>query len=126
MADKISLFRVVESMCSTTQSADFLAFLKFCISEGDKTILSMLQILPCIISSGIQIQVIELLGYHIRGKIIRRVQTAHCSTIIADEVTDCSNKEQLCLALRYVNPDNYTIHVTFIECGYGITRYVLV
>lgn len=44
--------------------------------------------------------------------------------MIADEVTDCSNKEQLSIVLRYVNPENSIIRedfVSFIECDCGIT-----
>ena len=49
-------------------------------------------------------------------------------TIIADEVTDCSNKEQLSLVLRYVNPGDKQIRedfVAFVECDCGITGRAL-
>ena len=104
-----------------------MALLESRISAGDTVLKDHFVNAPknaMYISPDIQNQVIEVLGDHIRGKILRRVQKAQCFTIIADEVTDCSNKEQLCLAIRYVNPDNYTIHedlVTFIECDDGIT-----
>ena len=38
---------------------------------------------------------------------------------MADEVTDCSNKEQLSLVLRYVNPSDSQIRedvIEFLEC----------
>jgi hypothetical protein len=44
--------------------------------------------------------------------------------VVADEVADCSNKEQLGIVLRYVNPfDNFIREdlVTFVECDTGVT-----
>ena len=131
MADKISLFvdieRVIDVECSTSQSAisgNFFGLVGICLSTGDTALIDHFVNAPknaIYISPDIQNQVIQVLGDHIRGKVLRRVQKAHCFTIIADEVTDCSNKEQLCLALRYVNPDNYVILVIFIECDDGMT-----
>ena len=51
-----------------------------------------------------------------------------CYTLIADEVTDCSNKEQLCIVLRYVEPESSSIRedlVTFLECDSGVTGAAL-
>ena len=48
--------------------------------------------------------------------------------MIADEVTDCSNKEQLCIVIRYVEPETASIRedlVTFLECDSGITDKAL-
>ena len=44
--------------------------------------------------------------------------------MIADEVTDCSNKDQLCIVLRYVDPETNAIRedlVSFLECDSGFT-----
>jgi hypothetical protein len=44
--------------------------------------------------------------------------------VIADEVMDCSNKEQLRIVLRYVEPETSFIRedlVTFLECDSGTT-----
>ena len=52
----------------------------------------------------------------------------HVFTVIADEVTDCANKEQHSLVLRYVNPEDSCIRedlVTFLECDSGITGQAL-
>ena len=45
-------------------------------------------------------------------------------TLIADEVTDCSNKEQLSLVLRYVDRESSQIRedlVSFVECDTGVS-----
>ena len=42
------------------------------------------------------------MGRRIRCDILREVEQAKFYTVIADEVADVSNKEQLSIALRYV------------------------
>ena len=79
-------------------------------------------------SPDIQNQVIDILGDHILEKILLKVKKAQLFTLIADEVTDCSNKEQLSLMLRYINPDDYCIPedlVTFMECDRGTSGRAL-
>ena len=75
-------------------------------------------------SSRIQNQILDILGSTIVHKIVQRVKNAIYFTVIADEVTDCSNKEQLSLVLRYVCPEDNQIRedlVSFIECDSDIT-----
>ena len=79
-------------------------------------------------SSGIQNEITEVLGSQIRQKIIDKVKASQWFTVIADEVTDCSNKEQLSLVLRYVDTDTVLIRedvVGFLECNTGITGQCL-
>ena len=42
----------------------------------------------------------------IRQKLVDEVREAHFFSILADETTDCSNKEQLTLVLRFVDGQN--------------------
>ena len=59
---------------------------------------------------------------------LKKVRSSVCYTLIADEVTDCSNKEQLCIVIRYVEPETASIRedlVTFPECDSGITGKAL-
>lgn len=61
-------------------------------------------------------------------KNLSKVRAAQFFTVIADEVTDCSNKEQLSLVLRYVSPDDHQIRedlVDFIECDAGTSGRAL-
>ena len=58
----------------------------------------------------------------------RKVRSSLCYSLIADEVTDCSNKEQLCIVIRYVEPDAASSEeglVIFLECDSGITGKAL-
>ena len=52
------------------------------------------------------------------------MQAAKWYTVIADEVTDISNKEQLSIVLRYVDSDSVLVRedlVGFVECDTGIS-----
>ena len=106
---------------------NFWALLQFRIAAGDSVLHDHLAHAPrnaTYTSPDIQNQVIDILGEYIRRQIIHRVKKAQLFTLVADEVTDSSNKEQLSLVLRYVNPDDYCIRedlVTFLECDNGIS-----
>ena len=71
-----------------------------------------------------QNRIIDILGDYIRQKILSKVQVAQFFTLIADKVTDCSNKEQLSLVLRYVDRESSHIRedfVAFVECDTGVS-----
>lgn len=56
--------------------------------------------------------------------IIRKVQAAKWYAVIANEVTDVSNKKQLSIMLRYVDCDSLMVRedlVAFTECDTGIS-----
>ena len=69
-----------------------------------------------------------MLGDHICNAILRKVHSCLSYTLIADELTDCSNKEQLYIVMRHVEPETASIRedlVTFLECDSGITGKAL-
>jgi hypothetical protein len=75
-------------------------------------------------SSIIQNQMIDVLADQVRGKIISMVHASKWFTVIADEVTDISNKEILSIALRYVDSATLLVredYVGFFECDTGIS-----
>ena len=110
---------------------NFLALLLFRISSGDSLLKEHLTTAPknaTYISPDIQNQVIQVLGDHILNKILINVKEAKYFSVIADEVTDSSNKEQLAVVLRYVNPTDNRIRedlVSFLECSGGISGQAL-
>ena len=78
------------------------------------------------ISNTIQNQIISILADQVSHSIISRVKAAKWFSVIADEVTDVSNKEQLSIALRYVDTHSGTLLVRedligFAECNTGIS-----
>lgn len=75
-------------------------------------------------SPDVQNQIIDILGDHDWQKIFSLVQKAQFFTVIADEVTDCSNKEQLSLVLQFVDRESCQIQedfVLFTEYDTGVT-----
>lgn len=118
----------VEKDPSDTQNhGNFRALLKFRVEAGDITLgehLATAARNATYTSSVIQNEVIEVLANQVRNRIVSNVQAAQWFTVIADEVTDAANKEQLSLVLRYVDPDNFLVRedlVGFFECDTGIT-----
>ena len=110
---------------------NFWALLQFRISSGDTLLREHLATAPrnaIYISPDIQNQVIQVLGDHILHKILISVKEAKYFSMIADEVTDSSNKEQLAVVLRYVNRADTCIRedlVSFLECSGGISGQAL-
>ena len=79
-------------------------------------------------SSNIQNQLLLILGAQEKGKILKRVMGAGWYSIIADEVSDLSNKELLSLVLHYIDFDTALVcedFVSFLECDTGITGLCL-
>ena len=94
------------------QHGNFWALLQFRVSVGDTVLrdhIGQSSRNATYTSSCIQNQILDILGSTIVGEIVQRVKDATYFTIIADEVTDCSNKEQLSLVLRYVNQEDNQI-----------------
>ena len=103
------------------------ALLKFRVDTGVSTLgehLSTAAQDATYTSSLIQNEIIAVLADYIRDQIIAKVQAAGWFTIVADEVTDAANKEQLSLVLKCFDPDELIVRkdlVGFFECDTGIT-----
>ena len=114
----------------TENHGNFQALLNFRVDAGDTVLgehLATASRNATYTSSVIQNQVIDVLADQVRQKIIGNVQVAKWFSVI-DEVTDVSNKEQLSLVLRYVEPDSLLVRedlVGFFECDTGISGRAL-
>lgn len=121
----------VEVYGEQSNHGNFWALMNFRVSAGDTHLRDHLQRAArnaTYTSPDTQNQLINILGDHIRNIIMNKVRSSHCFTVIADEVTDCSNKEQLSIVLRYVEPESSFIRedlVTFLECESGTTGEAL-
>ena len=109
----------------------FWAILDYAVKRGD-TVLGKHMHSPAgsaaYTSSKVQNQLVNIIGDYIRDVILRRVKCARWYTVAVDDVTDISNKEQLCIVLQYVDPDTLLQQedlIEFIECDTGITGLVL-
>ena len=75
-------------------------------------------------SKTIQNEIINIVANQVRSKIVGKIEAAKWYTVISDEVTDASNKEQSSLVLRYVDSDTLLVRedlIGFVECNTGIT-----
>ena len=61
----------------------------------------------------IQNECLQLMALTIQREILDNIQNTVFYTLMADEVTDCSNKEQFVICLRWVD-NNLTPHEDFI------------
>ena len=108
---------------------NFRALLDFRVDAGDTILGEHLATAPrnaTYTSSVIQNQVIDVVADQVRQKIITKVQAAKWFTVIADEVTDVSNKEQLSLVVRYVDHNTLSVREDLLgECDTGITGHAL-
>ncbi len=91
---------------STVNHGNFLALLKFRIDAGDTVLdkhFSTAARNATYTSKTIQNQIIQVLAEQVSNHIIDKVRAAQWFTVIADQVTDVSNREQLSIVLRYVD-----------------------
>ena len=121
----------LEVQSAQSNHGNFWALLNFRISADDTHLRDHVQRAArnaTCTSPDTQNQLVNILGDHVRDTILGKVRSSLCYTVITDEVTDSSNKEQLSLVLRYVEPETSIIRedlVTFLECDSGTTSEVL-
>ena len=74
-------------------------------------------------SKTIQNQIIDVIGDMIAERIIKEVKNAQFFSILADEASDISNKEQLSLVLRFVDENNEIREefICFLHCDSGLS-----
>ena len=114
-----------------TNHGNFWALLDYWIEAGDSDLAHHLATAPrnaTYTSGDIQNQLISVIGGLICGKILSKVTDTKYFTVIADEVSDCANMEQLSLVLRYVDPDSSLISedlVDFLHCDTDVTGEAL-
>ena len=85
------------------------ALLDFRIDAGDEVLKQHFEIAPCNAtyrSKTIQNELIDCVATWIRQKLVHEVTEACFYSILVDETTDCSNREQLTLVFRFVDGEN--------------------
>jgi len=87
---------------------NFQALLNFRVEAGDKVLANHFANGPrnaTYHSKTIQNEILEVLGTYIQDKIVAGINEAGAFSLLADEASDSSNKEQLPLVLRFVDKD---------------------
>ncbi|XP_021367373.1 52 kDa repressor of the inhibitor of the protein kinase-like, partial [Mizuhopecten yessoensis] len=117
----------------STNRGNFCELLKFRIEAGDNVLDSHLKTASSratYISKTVQNQLITIIGNQIRDTILDEVRKAKIFSILADEVTDVSNWEQLSLVVRYVDMNNAIREqfLCFLDCecitGEALTKKI--
>ena len=106
---------------------NFIALLHFRAASGDQVLTDHLASAGAnalYTSKTIQNQIIKICGTIIRSTILNHVRTAELYSLLADEATDASNKEQLAVCVRFVDQCTLKIEerfMAFSECDTGVT-----
>ena len=116
--------------CGLNNTGNFIELLNYRIRGGDKTLenhLRCAQQNAKYTSPEILNDLILCCRDLIVEKLVVDVKESKYYTILADEATDCSLKEQIALILRFAD-ESSTIReefVSFLECSYGLSGQLL-
>ena len=94
------------SQYSTQDSGNFQALLDFRVRSGDQVLADHFKNAPrnaTYRSKTTQNELISCCAQILNKKIIKEIKVSRFFPILADEVTDCSNKEQMPLVIKYVD-----------------------
>ncbi|XP_008185846.1 zinc finger MYM-type protein 1-like [Acyrthosiphon pisum] len=100
-----------ETPFPTENDGNFRALLRYRVNGGDQIFRQRLQNCPrnaTYTSSGIQNQIIDIIGSIIIKKLVNKINQAKCFTVLADETCDISGIEQFSLCVRYYESDTGT------------------
>lgn len=105
---------------------NFIELLNFRIRAGDIILEEHLKTCAknaSYISKTSQNELIKCCGQVITDQIIEEVKQSKFYSIIADEASDCSDKEQMSLVLRFVDKDMNIREdfIKFLHCKWGLT-----
>lgn len=85
---------------------NFLALLDYSIKSGNASLAKHLQEAgknAMYTSKTIQNDLIECIGMHIRGRILKEIKEANFYSVLCDEVVDVACKQQVSIVLRFVD-----------------------
>ena len=116
---------------SSTNPGNFQAFLNFRVDAGDTKLGKHFETAKknaTYRSKTIQNKLIKICGDQVREKIISEINGSDCPiySVLGDEATDCSSKEQMPIVLRYVDSSKEINErfIKFVECE-GMTGEAL-
>ena len=117
---------------TSSNPGNFQALLQFRISGGDTKLeehFAKCKKNATYRSKTIQNRLIKICGKQIQAKIIAEITTSNCPvySVLADEATDCGNKEQMPITIRFVDSKNEIQErfIKFVNCDEGLTGEAL-
>ena len=115
----------------TSNSGNFKALLQFRVNAGEKDLELHMKTAPknaTYWSATIQNEIIDVTCTLIRKHIVERVKKCRFYSVIADQVTYATNREQLSLVIRYFDPESKTAAerlLDFAACHLGVTGHAI-
>ena len=114
----------------TADCGNFQAMLNFRIDSGDTVLKEHFEKAPknaTYRSKTVQNEIISCCADVINESIVREIREAKFYSILADEVRDCSNKEQMPLIIRFVDQKGEIQErfIKFIHCDTGLSGKAL-
>jgi hypothetical protein len=111
---------------------NFQALLNYRIRAGDTILENHFKNAPknaTYRSKTVQNKLVKICGKHIESKIISEINNSDSPfySVLADEATDCANKEQMPIVVRYVDPNRVINErfIKFVSCDTGMTGLAL-
>ena len=113
---------------------NFLALVQFWAQAGDNSVARSFHMKKAggkevrYVSPRVQNEMIECCGQCICDSIVQKVKASPFFSVLADEATDASNKEQMAIVLHYLDMNTNSIcesFMCFIECKDGTTGAAL-
>ena len=108
---------------------NFQELLDFRIDSGDEVLKEHFETASrnaTYCSKTIQNEIIDCCGDVVTEQIVEEIKESKFFSIMADETQDCANKEQMSLAIRYVEQSEIReAFIKFILCNSGLTGLAL-
>jgi Mor family transcriptional regulator len=107
-------FRGHDESEQSTNRGVFLELIHYLAENGDNVLVDHLKEASgnaTYMSPSSQNECIEIIGTQLRKEIISRVKRAGVYTVMMDETTDCSHKEQVAIFVRYVQESDKTCQI---------------
>ena len=115
----------------TSNFGNYIALLQFKIDAGDKTLELNMKTAPkntTYCSATIQNEIIDIICTLIRKYTVECLKKRRFYCVIADEVTNSANREQLSLVICYFDPESKTVAerlLDFSACQLGVTGHAI-
>ena len=112
---------------------NFLALLRFRVDAGDTSVVRDFHLVPGVggrttyHSPSIQNELIDCCGDVVLDQLLKEIRQAPFYSILVDEATDASNKEQTAIVVRFVDSagDIREDFLRFVQCTDGVTGRAL-
>lgn len=100
------------------EEGNFRQLLRFRLDSGDQILKQHLETASKnanYLSWKIQNQIVSACNHIILKKIVERANKSKCFSVLADETTDISTKEQVSICVRFIDEEDNKLHENFLQ-----------